>query len=75
MYVYMTYIYMYVYAPLVIITYMWLYASLYVCRDPGQLLSTSNTLLLKVVTLQVGDEGSGSDDATSVTSDGDLGPR
>ena len=62
MYMYM-FIYIYVYPP--------------VCpnRDPGQLLSTSNTLLLKVVTLQVGDEGSGSDDATSVTSDGDLGPR
>lgn len=46
-----------------------------VCRDPGQLLSTSNTLLLKVITLQAGDEGSGSDDATSVTSEGDTGPK
>ena len=46
-----------------------------VCRDPGQLLSTSNTLLLKVVTLQVGDDGSGSDDNTSVNSEGEVGPR
>lgn len=48
---------------------------MFVCRDLGQLLSTSNTLMLKVVTLQVGDEGSGSDDATSITSDGDTGPK
>ena len=43
--------------------------------DPGQLLSTSHTLLLKVATLQAGDEGSGSDDATSVTSEGESGPK
>ena len=43
--------------------------------DPGQLLSTSLTLLLKVATLQLGDEGSGSDEATSVTSEGDNGPK
>ena len=44
-------------------------------RDPGQLLSTSHTLLLKVVTLQVNDDGSGSDDSTSVNSEGDTGPK
>lgn len=44
-------------------------------RDPGQLLSTSNTLLLKVVTLQVGDDGSGSDESTSINSEGEVGPK
>ena len=43
--------------------------------DPGQLLSTSQLLLLKSVTLQVGEEGSGSDDTTSVTSEGEYGPK
>ncbi len=44
--------------------------------DPGQLLSTSHTLLVKSATLQAGtEEGSGSDDATSVASDGDYGSR
>ena len=42
--------------------------------DPGQLLRTSQLLLLKAVTFQAGDEGSGSDDA-SVTSEGDYGPK
>ena len=42
--------------------------------DPGQLLSTSQFLLLKAATHQVGDEGSGSDDATSNASE-DCGPR
>ena len=54
--------------------YMYMYYA-HPCRDPGQLLSTSNTLLLKVITLQAGDEGSGSDDATSVNSEGDTGPK
>lgn len=44
-------------------------------RDPGQLLSTSNTLMLKVVTLQVGEDGSGSDEATSINSEGEGGPK
>lgn len=43
--------------------------------DPGQLLKTSHLLLLKAVTLQAGDDGSGSDEATSVTSEGDYGPK
>ena len=43
--------------------------------DPGQLLVTSQTLLLKAATFQAGEDGSGSDDATSVTSDGDYGTR
>ena len=42
--------------------------------DPGQLLKTSHLLLLKAVTFQAGDEGSGSDDA-SITSEGDYGPK
>ena len=42
--------------------------------DPGQLLRTSHLLLLKAVTFQAGDEGSGSDD-NSVTSEGDYGPK
>lgn len=42
--------------------------------DPGQLLRTSHLLLLKAVTFQAGDEGSGSDDA-SVTSEGDYGSK
>ena len=49
--------------------------SVCVYRDPGQLFSTSNTLLLKVVTLQVSDDGSGSDDTTSVNSEGEVGPK
>ena len=55
--------------------YLLVFSLMCVCRDPGQLLSTSNTLLLKVVTLQVGDDGSGSDDNTSVNSEGEVGPR
>ena len=42
--------------------------------SPGQLLKTSHLLLLKAVTFQAGDEGSGSDDA-SITSEGDYGPK
>ena len=42
--------------------------------DPGQLLRTSHLLLLKAVTFQAGDEGSGSDD-NSVTSEGDYSPK
>lgn len=43
--------------------------------DPGQLLKTSQHLLLKAITFQAGyEDGSGSDDA-SITSDGDYGPK
>ncbi len=41
--------------------------------DPGQLLNTSQLLLLRAATLGVGEEGSGSDDTTSVTSEGEYG--
>ena len=43
--------------------------------DPSQLLATSQLLLLKAATFQAGDDGSGSDDATSVTSEGEFGSR
>ena len=43
--------------------------------DPSQLLGTSQLLLLKAATFQAGDDGSGSDDATSVTSEGEFGSR
>lgn len=43
--------------------------------DPGQLLGTSQGLLLKAATLQTGDDGSGSDDTISVTSEGEYGPK
>ncbi len=43
--------------------------------DPGQLLRTSHLLLLKAVTFQAGDEGSGSEDNNSVTSEGDYSPK
>ena len=43
--------------------------------DPSQLLGTSHTLLLKAATFQAGEDGSGSDDTTSVTSEGDYGSR
>lgn len=43
--------------------------------DPSQLLGTSQVLLLKAATFQAGDDGSGSDDATSVTSEGEFGSR
>ena len=44
--------------------------------DPGQLLKTSQQLLLKAITVQTGggEDGSGSEDE-SVTSDGDYGAR
>lgn len=42
--------------------------------DPSQLLNTSQQLLLKAATFQVGDDGSDSDN-TSVTSEGDYGPK
>ena len=42
--------------------------------NPGQLLKTSQHLLLKAITFQSGEEGSGSDDA-SVTSEGDYGSK
>ena len=41
--------------------------------DPGQLLNTSQLLLLRTATL--GEEGSGSDDTTSLTSEGEYGPK
>ena len=43
--------------------------------DPTQLLNTSQQLLLKAATFQVGEDGSDSDETTSVTSEGDLGPK
>ena len=43
--------------------------------DPSQLLSTSQTLLLKAATFQAGEDGSGSDDTTSVTSEGEYGSK
>lgn len=42
--------------------------------DPGQLLNTSQLLLLKAATSQAVDEGSDSD-SISVTSEGDYGPK
>ena len=43
--------------------------------DPGQLLNTSQLLLLKAATFQAADDGSGSDDTVSVTSEGEYGPK
>jgi len=43
--------------------------------DPSQLLVTSQLLLLKAATHQAGEDGSGSDDATSVNSEGEYGAR
>jgi hypothetical protein len=43
--------------------------------DPGQLLNTSQLLLLKAATSQAVDEGSDSDTSISVTSEGDYGPK
>lgn len=42
--------------------------------DPGQLLNTSHLLLLKAATHMIGEDGSGSDDNTSIASE-DCGPR
>ena len=42
--------------------------------DPGQLLNTSQLLLLKAATSQAVDEGSDSD-SVSVTSEGEYGPK
>lgn len=43
--------------------------------DPSQLLSTSHTLLMKAASFQAGEDGYLSDDATSVNSEGEFGPR
>ncbi len=43
--------------------------------DPSQLLRTSHLLLLKAVTFQAGDEGSGSDDNSVASGDGEYGQK
>ncbi len=42
--------------------------------DPGQLLNASHLLLLKAVTFQAGDEGSGSDSSGN-SGEGETGPK
>ncbi len=43
--------------------------------DPGQLLNTSQLLLLRAASFGVSEEGSGSDDTISLTSEGEYGAK